>query len=58
MGHYGSAFIGKMIVSAVIHAVIYGAVWRIFRQLSTPEIIGVVVVVLAFFILTSRRRRY
>ena len=58
MTHYGHAAIGKMIVSAIIHAVIYGAVWRIFRQLTTPEIVILTIGVVGILWLASRRRSY
>ena len=58
MGHMGLAYIGKMIVSAVVHAIIYGAIWRLFRHLSTPEVIGVAIVTLFVLIIMARRQRY
>lgn len=58
MGHISSAYIGKMIISAVVHAIIYGAIWRLFRHLSTPEIVGVAILTLFVLVIMSRRRGY
>lgn len=42
--HYA---MGHMIASSLIHAVIYGVVWRVMRHLTLPEDIGLAVVVIA-----------
>jgi len=34
MAHYG---IGHMIVSAIIHGLIYSVIWKIMRSLTIPE---------------------
>ncbi|MDD2765518.1 MAG: hypothetical protein PHE83_16270 [Opitutaceae bacterium] len=36
-----------MIASSLIHAVIYGVVWRVMRHLTLPEDIGLAVLVIA-----------
>ena len=43
-------------MSAVIHAVIYGAVFKMMRQMTTGEAIVVAVVVIAALFMWSRSR--
>lgn len=52
--HYA---MGHMIASSLVHAVIYGAVWRVMRQLTLPEDIGLAVVVIAAVVLFGRLAR-
>lgn len=38
-GYGGSGWIANMVVSAVVHSLIYGLVFRLMRHLTTPEAI-------------------
>lgn len=62
MAHYG---IVHMIVSAIIHGLIYSVIWKIMRSLTIPEAIALAVIVLTLLGLASlimsqirRHRRY
>lgn len=48
---------GHMIASSLVHAVIYGVVWRVTRHLSLPEDIGLAVVVIVGVALFGRIMR-
>lgn len=49
-------WIAHRAVSAIIHAVIYGAVFKLMRQMTTGEAIVVAVVVIAALFMWSRSR--
>lgn len=49
--HYA---IGHMIVSSLIHAVIYGVVWRVMRHFTLPEDICMAVILVAGVALIGR----
>ncbi len=40
-------WLGHVVISAVVHAVIYGAAFSIFRHLSTTDAVGLAVLVIA-----------
>lgn len=51
--------ISHMIMSSIIHGLIYGVIWKILRTLTIPEaLVLCVVVVGALAILSYRRRRF
>lgn len=52
--HYHHFGVAHMILSALIHAVIYGVIWRIMRHLSLPEDIALAVVVIVAVTALSR----
>ncbi len=54
MSHYA---ISHMIVSALIHAVIYSAVWHIMRSLPVSDDIVIVVAVIGVVWMFSGRRQ-
>jgi hypothetical protein len=50
-----------MIMSSIVHGMIYSVIWKVMRELSIPEAIGLTVIVLAVVaVISSRgsRRRY
>lgn len=62
MAHYG---IAHMIVSAIVHGLIYSVIWKIMRTLTIPEAIALAVIALTLLGLASlvmsqirRNRRY
>ena len=46
-----------MIASSLIHAVIYGVIWRVMRHFTLPEDIALAVVVIVAVVLFGRVRR-
>lgn len=57
-GFGGSGWLGHMLVSTVLHALIYGTVFRILRHLSLGEIVLLLVLVVGGVYLWNRDRRY
>lgn len=45
---------GHMIASSLIHAVIYGVIWRVMRQFTLPEDIALAVAVIVVVALFGR----
>jgi hypothetical protein len=59
--HYGygggwTDWIGHMLVSSVIHALIYSVIFRLMRDLTLPQAIILAVVVIAALFLWARAR--
>jgi hypothetical protein len=59
--HYGygggwTDWIGHMLVSSVIHALIYSVIFRFMRDLTLPQAIVLAVVVIAALVLWGRSR--
>jgi uncharacterized membrane protein YagU involved in acid resistance len=50
--HMGSAWFLKTVVSALVHGVVYGMIYKIFRTLSLPEdmVLGMLVLITTFLI--------
>ncbi|WP_234730226.1 hypothetical protein [Acidocella facilis] len=48
---------GHMIASSLIHAVIYGVIWRVMRHFTLPEDIALAVAVIVVVALFGRVRR-
>lgn len=51
--------IGHMVVSSLVHGLIYGAIFKAFYGLSLPVIIGITVIVIGvlWFIFRSKESR-
>ena len=59
--HYGygggwTDWIGHMLVSSVIHALIYSVIFRLLRDLTLPQAIIVAVVVIVALVVWGRSR--
>jgi len=59
--HYGygggwTDWIAHMLVSSVIHALIYSLIFRLMRDLTLPQAIGLVVVVIVVLFVWGRSR--
>jgi hypothetical protein len=59
--HYGyggswTDWIGHMLVSSVIHALIYSVIFRLMRDLTLPQAIILAVVVIAALFVWARAR--
>jgi hypothetical protein len=59
--HYGygggwTDWMGHMLVSSVIHALIYSVIFRFMRDLTLPQAIVLAVVVIAALVLWGRSR--
>ncbi|WP_428395175.1 hypothetical protein [Lichenicoccus sp.] len=52
----GGSWITHMVVSSVIHALIYGAIFRVLRHLSLGEVLLLVVIVIAVLYYGNRNR--
>ncbi len=57
--HYGGGWtdwLGHMAISAVVHALIYGLIFRIMHELTLGQAVVLVVVVLALLFMWGRSR--
>ena len=50
----GGSWIGHMVVSSIVHGLIYGIIFRLLRHLSLPEIILLAVVVIGGLYMWNR----
>ncbi len=53
---YGGSWIGHMVVSSIVHALIYGAIFRMLRHLSLGEIVLIALVVIGLLYAWNRDR--
>ena len=56
-GH-GSSWITHMIISSVIHGLIYSVIFRVLRHLSLGEVVLLAVIVIALIYASNRDRGY
>ena len=54
----GGSWIAHMVVSSIIHGLIYGAIFRVLRHLSLGEIVLLAVVVIGLLYSWNRNRGY
>ncbi len=57
-GSYGGGWISHMVISSVVHAMIYSVIFRVMRQLSLGEAVLLAVVVLVVLYSWNRNRGY
>lgn len=55
-GGGGGGWLTHMIISSVVHGLIYGAIFRLFRHLSLGEILLLVVLVIGGIYMWNRNR--
>ncbi len=53
----GGSWITHLVVSSIIHGLIYSAIFRLVRHLSFGEIVLIAVVVIGLFYAWNRNRR-
>ena len=61
LGHHaygGGSWIAHMVVSSIIHGLIYGAIFRVMRHLSLGEILLIAAIVIGLFYGWNRNRGY
>lgn len=54
----GGSWIGHMVVSSIVHGLIYGAIFRVLRHLSLGEIVLLAVLVIGALYLWNRDNRF
>ena len=54
----GGSWITHMVVSSIIHGLIYGVIFRVLRHLSLGEIVLLAIVVIGLFYAWNRNRGY
>ncbi len=57
-GFGGGSWIGHMVISSIVHGLIYGTIFRLLRHLSLGEIVVLTVVVVGGLYLWNRNRSY
>ena len=55
---YGGSWVAHMVVSSIIHGLIYGAIFRVLRHLSLGEIVLLAVVAIGLIYAWNRNRSY
>ncbi len=55
---HGSSWVTHMIVSSVIHGLIYSVIFRVLRHLSLGEVVLLAVVVIGLLYAGNRNRTY
>ena len=55
-GYGGGSWVGHLVVSSIIHGLIYGAIFRMLRHLSLGEIVVIAVVVIGLLYAWNRDR--
>ena len=55
-GYGGGSWFAHLVVSSIVHAVIYGAIFRLLRHLSLGEIVLVALVVVGLLYAWNRER--
>lgn len=53
-GYGGGGWIGHMVISSIIHGLIYGVIFRVLRHLSLSEIVLLAVLVIGGIYLWNR----
>ena len=57
-GYGGGSWITHMVVSSIIHGLIYGAIFRMLRHLSLGEILLIALVVIGLLYAWNRERSF
>jgi hypothetical protein len=57
-GYHHWSWIGHMVVSSIVHGLIYGVIFRVLSHLSLGEIVLLAVVVIGGFYLWNRNNGY
>ncbi len=57
-GYGGGSWIGHVVVSSIVHGLIYGAIFRILRHLSLGEIVLIALVVIGLLYAWNRERDF
>ncbi|MCQ8277258.1 hypothetical protein NFI95_02185 [Acetobacteraceae bacterium KSS8] len=57
-GFGGWSWIGHMVISSIVHGLIYGMIFRLLRHLSLGEIVLLTVLVVGGLYLWNRNRTY
>jgi hypothetical protein len=55
---HGGSWVGHMIVSSIIHGLIYSVIFRVLRHLSLSEVVLLAVIVIGGIYMWNRNRGY